>query len=196
MELLQHGQFSPIASEQTPHSPHPYTPYPPIISSQNFLITFIACHLYINFVTVVIEVLINTSMPHTHCDPVTSYSDHSSVDLSSKVFFGILRFIKPDQLDPWIKDQLGTVLPSTILSLQLRNFVSCGRACPSHMTQNLVTVGAKLLTGEWFLFWSLIHGSSWSSLIEVGPGISFTRSAYKLNLSHWWFSARLQCLHC
>ena len=38
-------------------------------------------------------------------------------------------FIKPDQLDPWIKDQLGTVLPSTILTLQLRNFVSCGRAC-------------------------------------------------------------------
>ena len=78
-------------------------------------------------------------------------------------------FIKPDQLDPWIKDQLGTVLPSTILSLQLRNFVSYGRACPSHMTQNLVTVGAKLLTGEWFLFWSLIHGSSWSGLIKVGP---------------------------
>ena len=103
MELLQHGQFSPIASEQTPHSPHPYTPYPPIISSQNFLITFIACHLYINFVTVVIEVLINTSMPHTHCDPVTSYSDHSFVDLSSKVFFGILHFYQTRSA--WSMDQ-------------------------------------------------------------------------------------------
>ena len=58
-------------------------------------------------------------------------------------------FIKPDQLDPWIKDQLGNSLLSTILSLQLPNFVSCGRACPSHMTQNLVTVGTKLWTGDW-----------------------------------------------
>ena len=59
-------------------------------------------------------------------------------------------FIKPDQLDPWIKDQLRNALLSTILSLQLPNFVSFGKACPSHMTQNLVTVGAKSLTGEWF----------------------------------------------
>ena len=66
-------------------------------------------------------------------------------------------FIKPDQLDPRIKDQLRNALLSIILSLQLPNFVSCGRACPSHMTQNLVTVGAKLWTGEWFSFdpWSL-----------------------------------------
>ena len=66
-------------------------------------------------------------------------------------------FIKRDQLDPWIKDQLRNNLLSTILSLQLPNFVSCGRACPSHMTQNLVTVGVKLLIGEWFLFdpWSM-----------------------------------------
>ena len=57
-------------------------------------------------------------------------------------------FIKPDQLDPWIKDQLEKALLSTISPVQLRNFVSCGRACPSHMTQNLVTVGVKLLIGE------------------------------------------------
>ena len=53
-------------------------------------------------------------------------------------------FIKPDQRNPWIKDQLGNDLLSTILHLQLPNFVSCGRDKPSHMTQNLVTVGAKL----------------------------------------------------
>ena len=53
-------------------------------------------------------------------------------------------FIKPDQHNPWIKDQLGNALLSTILHLQLPNFVSCGRDKPSHMTQNLVTVGAKL----------------------------------------------------
>ena len=78
-------------------------------------------------------------------------------------------FIKPDQFDPWIKDQLGNALLSTILALQLQNFALCGRACPSHMTQNLVTVRMKLLTGVIFI-WSLIHGSSWSGLIKVGPG--------------------------
>ena len=60
-------------------------------------------------------------------------------------------FIKPDQLDPWIKDQIKITLLPTISHLLLPNFVSCGRACPSHMTQNLVTVGAKLWTAERFL---------------------------------------------
>ena len=48
-------------------------------------------------------------------------------------------------------------LLSIILSLQLLTFLACGMACSSHMTQNLVTVGAKLLTGEWFSFdpWSM-----------------------------------------
>ena len=53
-------------------------------------------------------------------------------------------FIKPDQLDPWIKDQIKITLLPTISHLQLPNVVSCGRACPSHTTQNLVSVGAKL----------------------------------------------------
>ena len=53
-------------------------------------------------------------------------------------------FIKPDQRNSWIKDQLGNALLSTISHLQLPNFVSCGRDQPSHMTQSLVTVGAKL----------------------------------------------------
>ena len=60
--------------------------------------------------------------------------------------------IKPDQFDPWIKDQLGNALLPPILPLQLQNFVSRGRACPSHITQSLVTVWKKLLTGESFLF--------------------------------------------
>ena len=59
-------------------------------------------------------------------------------------------FIKPDQLDPWIKDQIKITLLPTTSHLQLPNFVSCGRARPSHMTQNLVTVGAKLWTAERF----------------------------------------------
>ena len=78
-------------------------------------------------------------------------------------------FIKPDQLDPWIKDQIKITPLPTISHLQLLNFVSCGRACPSHMTQNLVTVGAKL-----FPSWSLIHGLRWSGLIKAEPGqVSF-----------------------
>ena len=66
-------------------------------------------------------------------------------------------FIKPDQVDPGIKDQIKITLLPTISHLRLLNFVSCGRACPSHMTQNLVTVGAKLWTAECFLFdpWSM-----------------------------------------
>ena len=66
-------------------------------------------------------------------------------------------FIKPDQLDPWIKDQIKITLLSTIAPLQLPNFVSCGRDKPSHMTQNLVTVETKLWTAERFLVdpWSM-----------------------------------------
>ena len=66
-------------------------------------------------------------------------------------------FIKPDQLDPWIKDQITITLLPTISHLLLPNFVSCGRAWPSHMTQNLVTVGAKLWTADRFLVdpWSM-----------------------------------------
>ena len=60
-------------------------------------------------------------------------------------------FIKPDQRNPWIKDQIKITLLPTISHLLLPNFVSCGRACPSHMTQNLVTVGAKLRTADRFI---------------------------------------------
>ena len=60
-------------------------------------------------------------------------------------------FIKPDQRNPWIKDQIKITLLPTISHLLLPNFVSCGRACPFHMTQNLVTVGAKLWTADRFI---------------------------------------------
>ena len=64
--------------------------------------------------------------------------------------------IKPDQLDPWIKAQIKITLLSAILSLQLPNFVSCGRDKPSHMTQHFVIVGA-MWTAEHFLVdpWSM-----------------------------------------
>ena len=77
-------------------------------------------------------------------------------------------FIKPDQLDPWIKDLIKITLLSTVSHLQLPNFVTCGRACPSHMTQNLVTVGAKLWTAKPFLV------DPWSAVM-LGPTVGFSR---------------------
>ena len=65
-------------------------------------------------------------------------------------------FIKPDQLDPWIKDQLRNALLSTILSLPHdTKFGNCRGE----------TVDRRVI-----FIWSLIHGSSWSGLIKVGPG--------------------------
>ena len=84
---------------------------------------------------------------HVFVNRVTIYASAYTIDVFDQSLPGPT-FIKPDQLDPWIKDQLGNALLSTILPLQLWNFVSCGRACPSYMTQTLVTVGTKLLTGE------------------------------------------------
>ena len=69
--------------------------------------------------------------------------------------------IKPDQLDPWIKDQLGNVLLSTILPLRLQNFVSCGRACPCR---------GEIVDKRVIFSWSMINGSSWSGLIKVTFG--------------------------
>ena len=84
-------------------------------------------------------------------------SDVCNIGLLSRLCKPGSAFIKPDQLYPWIKDQIKTTLLSTISHLQLPNFVSCGRACPSHMTHKLVTVGAKLWTAECFLIdpWSM-----------------------------------------
>ena len=82
---------------------------------------------------------------------------HMNRDLTDKFMFPGSAFIKPDQRNPWIKDQIKITLLPTISHLLLPNFVSCGRACPSHMTQNLVTVGAKLWTADRFIVdpWSM-----------------------------------------
>ena len=79
-------------------------------------------------------------------------------------------FIKPDQRNPWIKDQLGNALLSTILHLQLPSFVSCGRDKPSHTTHKFGNSRCKIVGRRVIFIWSLIHGSSWSGLIKVGPG--------------------------
>ena len=62
-----------------------------------------------------------------------------------------LTFFKPHQLDPWVKDQIKIPLLSTISPLQLPNFVLCRRDKPSHITQNFITVRAKLWTAVHFV---------------------------------------------
>ena len=97
-------------------------------------------------------------------------------------------FIKRDQLNPRIKDQLRKALLSTIWPLQLPNFVSCGRDKPSHMTQNLVTVGAKLLTGEWFL----LDPCSWIKLIRFDKSRAWEKTSPPSSCNNgphgwlWW----------
>ena len=85
-----------------------------------------------------------------HVDHKLGIHNHEAIQAGSA-------FIKPDQRNPWIKDQIKITLLPTISPLLLPNFVSCGRACPSHMTQNLVTVGAKLWTADRFIVdpWSM-----------------------------------------
>ena len=60
-------------------------------------------------------------------------------------------FIKPDQRNPWIKDQLWNDLLSTILHLQLPN-------------SRCEIVGRRVI-----FIWSLIHGLCWSGLIKAEP---------------------------
>ena len=97
----------------------------------------------------------HTELPNIKCSPYTSVASIVAQHVYHRAPGSA--FIKRDQLDPWIKDQLRNALLSTILSLQIPNFVSCGRACPSHMTQNLVNVGAKLWTADRFIVdhWSM-----------------------------------------
>ena len=56
-------------------------------------------------------------------------------------------FIKPDQPEPWIKDQPAKTLMSVIMSLQFWSFVNAARC---HMPQNSKTEAIRLYTGNWF----------------------------------------------
>ena len=55
-----------------------------------------------------------------------------------------LNFIKQDQLDSWIEDQIEKALVTAILPAQLQNFVSSGRDKPTHQTQNIIPVRTEL----------------------------------------------------
>ena len=77
-------------------------------------------------------------------------------------------FIKPDQLDPWNKDQVGNALLSTVLALQLRNFVSCGGGGGGG--------GGGFVARRIIFILSFIHGSGWSGLIKAEPGVKYNHS--------------------
>ena len=78
-------------------------------------------------------------------------------------------FIKPDQRNPWIKDQLGNALLSTISHLQLPNFVSCGRDKPLPHDTKFGNCRCEIVGTIVIFIWSLIHGLYWSGLIKVEP---------------------------
>ena len=79
-------------------------------------------------------------------------------------------FIKPDQLDPWIKDQNKNHSPVNNFAPTVTKFCVMweGQALP-HDTK-FRNCRDKIVEGRTVPNWSLIHGSSWSGLIKVGPG--------------------------
>ena len=91
-------------------------------------------------------------------------------------------FIKPDQLDPWIKDQMKITLLSTLApSVTKFCVMRAGQALP-HDTK-FGNCRDKIVDSRAFLSWALIHGSSWSGLVKVGPG--FIIPSYLWPLQNW-----------
>ena len=95
--------------------------------------------------------------------------------------------IKPDQLDPWIKDQVRNALLSTILSLQLPNFVSL-----PHDTK-FGNCRGEVVDRRVIFIWSLIYGSSWSGLINVRPGLLYHYWGFK---GKAWYSYQMTYMIC
>ena len=81
-------------------------------------------------------------------------------------------FIKRDQPDPWIKDQIKKFSPINNFTPTVTKFCVMweGQALP-HDTKfgNCID---KIVDNRAFLSWSLIHVSSWSRLIKAEPGIA------------------------
>ena len=79
--------------------------------------------------------------------------------LSSELISGSA-FIKPDQLDPWIKDQIKITLLPTNSHLLLHDTKYGNCRC-------------KIVDSRAFPSWSLIRGLRWSGLIKAEPGDFF-----------------------
>ena len=97
-------------------------------------------------------------------------NDRDAQALCVKYMRALALLIKWDQLNPWIKDQLGKALLSKIWPLQLPDFVSMweGQALP-HDTK-FGNCRCEAVNWRVIFIRSLIHGSSWSSLIKAEPG--------------------------
>ena len=93
--------------------------------------------------------------PHCSVPMITqvNYKAHTGIYLICSDYLNV----ETERSSKWQPYHYWLCFYQTVLHLQLPNFVSCGRAYPSHMTQNLVTVGAKLWTAEHFLIdpWSM-----------------------------------------
>ena len=85
-------------------------------------------------------------------------------------------FIKPDQYNPWIKDQIKITIVPTISYLQLPNFE---RQALPHDTK-FGNSRCEIVDSRAFPSWSLIHGLRWSGLIKAEPG-SFHRHTPQCN---------------
>ena len=77
-------------------------------------------------------------------------------------------------LIPWIKNRF---------SLCCQQFCPCSYELVTHMTSNLVTVGA-IVDRKWFFCWSSFHGSSWS-------GSHFTKDFATVIQIGWVFHSAL-----
>ena len=92
-------------------------------------------------------------------------------------------FIKPDQLGPWIKDQLGNALLSTTAPTVTKFCVMWEGLSLPHDTK-FGNCRDDIADRRVIFIWSLIHGSSWSCLIKVGPGVSRLHQAFSpINLA-------------
>ena len=80
-------------------------------------------------------------------------------------------FIKPDQRNPWIKDQIKITLLPTISHLLLPNFFVMWEGLSLPHDTKFGNCRCKIVDSRSFHSWSLIHGLRWSGLIKVGPGL-------------------------
>ena len=80
-------------------------------------------------------------------------------------------FIKPDQLDPWIKDQLGNALLSTILPPTVTKFCVVWEGLSLPQDTKFGNCRGEIVHRRMISIWSLIHGSGWSGLIKADPSL-------------------------
>ena len=93
-------------------------------------------------------------------------------------------FIKPDQHNPWIKDQLGNPLLSTILHLQLPNFCVMWEGQALLHDTKFGNCRCEVVGRRVIFIWSLIHGSSWCGLIKAEPSTQYP--IFKRVEMTWW----------